>query len=223
MSRKILVVAAHSDDEVLGCGGTIARHHSEGDDVYVIFIADGVSSRVNSNEEDSRKRIEAADKAKKILGIKQCFKLDFPDNRLDSIPLLELVNRLELIIFELQPSIIYTHHSGDLNVDHKITHQAVLTACRPMSGSSIKAIYAFEIMSSTDWAAPFVSTFIPNHYVDISKQIKSKIDALRAYGMEMRPPPHSRSIEHLTLLAHHRGYTVGMHAAEAFMTIMTKC
>jgi len=221
MSKTVLIVAAHTDDETLGCGGTIARHVADGDNVYSVFMADGVSSRAQADHNDLATRNAAAEYARKILGVSENFYLGLPDNRLDSFPLIEVIQRLEPIIRKLQPNIIYTHHHGDLNVDHRITHQATLTACRPMPGSSIQAIYAFEVMSSTEWATPTAEPFVPNHYVDISDQLDTKIDALRAYQLEMRDAPHSRSIEHLAHLAHHRGHTVGMVAAEAFVTVKT--
>ena len=221
MSKTVLIVAAHTDDEALGCGGTIARHVAEGDNVYAVFMADGVSSRAQADQNDLATRNAAAEYAREILGIRENFYLGLADNRLDSFPLIEVIQCLEPIIRKLQPNIIYTHHHGDLNVDHRITHQATLTACRPMPGSSIQAIYAFEVMSSTEWATPTAGPFVPNHYVDISDQLNTKIDALRAYQLEMRDAPHSRSIEHLAHLAHHRGHTVGVVAAEAFVTVRT--
>lgn len=221
MSKTVLIVAAHTDDEALGCGGTIARHVAEGDIVYAVFMADGVSSRAQADQDDLANRNAAAEQAREILGIRENVYLGFPDNRLDSLPLIEVIQRLEPIISKLQPNIIYSHHHGDLNVDHRITHQAVLTACRPMPGSHVQAIYAFEVMSSTEWATPIAEPFVPNHYVDISDQLNTKIAALRAYQLEMRAAPHSRSLEHVAHLAHHRGHTVGVVAAEAFVTVRT--
>lgn len=219
--KTILIVAAHTDDEALGCGGTIARHVAEGDNVYAVFMADGVSSRTKAGKDDLANRNAAAEQAREILGIRENFYLGLPDNRLDSLPLIEVIQCLEPIICKLQPNIIYTHHHGDLNVDHRITHQAVLTACRPIPGSSVQAIYAFEVMSSTEWATPVAEPFVPNHYVNISNQINIKLEALRAYQLEMREAPHSRSIEHLAHLAHHRGHIVGVVAAEAYVTVRT--
>lgn len=219
--KTILVVAAHTDDEALGCGGTIARHVAEGDSVFAVFMADGVTSRAQADQNDLEIRNCAAEKARGILGIRENYYLGLPDNRLDSLPLIEVIQRLEPIIHKLKPNIIYTHHHGDLNVDHRIAHQAVLTACRPMPGSSVKAIYAFEAMSSTEWATPIADPFAPNHYVDISGQLCKKLEALEAYQLEMRDVPHSRSVEHLELLARHRGYSVGLSAAEAFVTVRT--
>ncbi len=219
MKNKVLVVAAHTDDEVLGCGGTIARHVAEGDAVYVVFMADGVSSRSGMNQDNFNRRMQAAENARVILGINENYFLGLPDNRMDSIPLLDIIQLLEPIIDRLQPNIVYTHHHGDLNVDHRITHQAVMTSCRPLPESSIRAIYAFEVMSSTEWATPTAEPFLPNYFVDISAHLSVKNDAINAYSMEMRKSPHSRSIQHLTSLASHRGQAVGFTAAEAFMSI----
>ena len=216
MSKIVLVVAAHPDDEALGCGGTIARHIAEGDTVYAVFMADGVSSRSHGS---LTKRKNAAESARNILGIKEYFYLDFPDNRIDSLPLIEIVQPLELIIRKTQPHIIYTHHHGDLNVDHRITHQAVLTACRPLPSTNLRELFAFEVMSSTEWATPISNPFLPNHYVDISNYLSIKLDVLKADQDEMRELPHSRSIKHIKYLAYHRGNSVGLFAAEAFLTI----
>jgi len=216
MSKKILVVAAHADDEVLGCGGTIARHVSEGDAVHVIFMADGVGSRGEDLSNQIKIRNCARDKAMEILGVDKWHALDFPDNRMDSVPLLDVVQALESIIEKVQPTRVYTHHHGDLNIDHRITHQAVMTACRPVPGSSVREILTFEVMSSTEWATPGLAPFVPNAYVDISGYLPKKLEALAAYDVEMRPEPHSRSVAHIEALARHRGNCIGVDAAEAF-------
>lgn len=217
----VLIVAAHTDDEALGCGGTIARHVAEGDTVYAVFMADGVTSRAGADLDDLRRRNAAAENVRVILGIKENFYLGLPDNRMDSIPLIDVVQKLEPIVNKLNPNIVYTHHHGDLNVDHRITHKAVMTACRPMPGSSVHAIYAFEVMSSTEWAPMDAAPFIPNHFIDIEKYLDRKIQALEIYKIEMRKKPHSRSFEHLQHLARHRGNSVGMEAAEGFVTLRT--
>jgi len=216
MSKKILVVAAHADDEVLGCGGTIARHVAEGDAVHVIFMADGVGSRGDEQIAEFEARNQARDAALKTLGVIECHALDFPDNRMDSVPLLDVVQALDPIVRKIQPERVYTHHHGDLNVDHRVTHQAVLTACRPLPGSSLREILAFEVMSSTEWATPGFAPFILNAFVDISAYLPKKLEALAAYELEMRPTPHSRSVGHIEALARHRGNSVGVDAAEAF-------
>lgn len=217
--KAVLVVAAHSDDEALGCGGTVARHVAEGDVVYAVFLADGVSSRQQGGGFELEQRNAAAEKASKILGISKNYYFGLPDNRLDSLPLIEVVQQLEPIISQLRPEIVYTHHHGDLNIDHRITHQAVMTVCRPMPGSTVRQIHAYEVMSSTEWATPTHSPFLPNCYVDISDFLAIKLEALKAYQFEMREEPHSRSLKHLEYLARHRGNTVGVAAAEAFVTL----
>ncbi|MBT6052731.1 MAG: PIG-L family deacetylase [Candidatus Scalindua sp.] len=215
MSKQILVVAAHPDDEVLGCAGTIARHVSDGDKVYVVFMSDGVTSRtgVESNEVEVRK--QAAKDASNILGMVQSPRfLGFPDNRMDTVALLDIVQTLEQVINEIEPEVVYTHHSGDLNIDHKITHQAVMTACRPQPGFCVREIYSFEVLSSTEWSTN--NPFIPNYFVDISDILELKISAIKAYNSELRLFPHARSIESIEALVKYRGASVGVHAAEAF-------
>lgn len=219
MTNCVLVVAAHTDDEALGCGGTIVRHVKEGDTVYAVFMADGVTSRSVAGPKDLANRNSVAENARDILGIKECFYMGLPDNRMDSIPLLEVVQKLEPVIDRIKPNIVYTHYHGDLNVDHRITHQAVMTACRPLPGSSVRAIYAFEVMSSTEWATSGMHPFTPDHFVNISDYLSIKLQALNEYREEMREIPHSRSIQHIEFLAYHRGHSVGIRAAEAFMSV----
>jgi N-acetylglucosamine malate deacetylase 1 len=215
----VLVVVAHADDEVLGCGGAIARHVAEGDQVHVAYMADGVGSRGGNFELEVVKRNEARDRALEVLGVTGWHVHQFPDNKMDSVPLLNVVQPLERIMQEISPRIIYTHHYGDLNVDHRVTHQAVMTACRPQPGCSVREIYACEVMSNTEWAAPGSAPFLPNAYVDITPYWSVKRAALDAYELEMRQAPHSRSIIHIESLARHRGNCVGVEFAEAFMPI----
>lgn len=219
MNKRILVVAAHADDEALGCGGTIARHVQAGDRVEVVFVADGVSARPGAAADDLARRQAATEHARQILGIAQTHFLGLPDNRLDSLPLLDIVQPLEAIIASVRPDVIYTHHLGDLNVDHRLTHQAVLTACRPQPGASVRQILAFEVLSSTEWGGACALPFVANYFVDIGSTLDTKLRALEAYALEMRPAPHSRSLVHVQGLAHHHGHCVGIEAAEAFMVI----
>ena len=217
--KRILVVAAHSDDEALGCGGTIAAQVENGAEVSVIFLTNGVGARAaSSTDPDIVRRVEASRRAASILGIKQIVQRDFPDNRLDSLPLLDVVESIEPVIAELQPSVILTHHANDLNIDHRVCHQAVLTACRPQPGHPVRTILGFEVASSTEWAfsAP---AFMPNCFVDISAHLDKKLQALDAYREEMRPAPHPRSASSVEALARWRGATVGSVAAEAFSVV----
>ncbi len=219
MNKNILIIAAHSDDEAIGCGATIARHHAEGDCVHVVYMTDGVSSRTQTKPEQIQTRENASVTAQKILGIQQSYSLGLPDNKMDSLPLLDIVKKLTPIIEAFKPYTIYTHHNGDLNIDHQITQKAVLTACRPQPHSSIKKIYSFEIASSSEWNNPNINPFTPQYYVDISAYLEYKLKALHAYQNEMRDPPHSRSIQHIQLIARHRGHSIGIPAAEAFMIL----
>ena len=218
MNKRILVIAAHPDDEVLGCGGTIARHNINSDNVGVVFIADGVGARNDNFAENLQKRKQAAESALNILGALNFGFFDFPDNRLDTIPLIDIVQKLEGVIEDFQPEIVYTHHSGDLNIDHQIVNRATLTACRPLPESTIKAIYAYEVISSTEWSLNG-HTFLPNYFVNIDLFFEKKVEALNAYEKEMRLFPHTRSIEHVEALAIHRGSSVGFLKAEAFQLI----
>jgi N-acetylglucosamine malate deacetylase 1 len=215
---KILVIVAHPDDEVLGCGGTIARHSDNGDKVHVICMTNGVGSR-NSTSKEIKDRKSAALDASKKLGVNSTIFLDFPDNKMDSVPLLDIIQSIESVTKGIDPKIIYTHHYGDLNVDHQITHKAVMTAFRPTPLSSVKEIYTFEVMSSTDWNFSEKNTFNPNYFIEITNYIDVKISALDSYKMELRDIPHSRSISHIDALAKFRGNTVGVDMAEAFMVL----
>ena len=218
-NKNILIVAAHTDDEALGCGGTILKHTERGDKVFCIFMTDGISSRNCISDYNIKQRLKSAQKAHKILGLNDVKYLNFPDNCMDSIPLLKIVKEIEGLIKLIKPEIIYTHHHGDLNIDHQITNQAVLTACRPVPGNTVRELLTFEILSSTEWNTAYQNQFVPNVFVDITKNLGKKIESLKEYKLEMRDYPHTRSIENIEYLARHRGATVGVEAAEAFMLV----
>lgn len=223
MSKTVLVVAAHPDDEALGCGGTIARHVSEGDEVYILFMTNGVSARQTSSETDAVERNEAAEAARQALGVARYIYNDFPDNQLDTVSMLVITQSIEKIIREVQPNIVYSHHYGDLNIDHRRTHEAVMTACRPQPGFCVKAIYAFEVVSATEWNAPQAARFTPNYFVDISDYLDTKMKSIEAYSEEMRDEPHARSIYNIIALAKYRGNSVGFNSAEAFELVRKLC
>lgn len=216
MNNKVLVVAAHPDDEVLGCGGTIAKHIAAGDEVSLLFLTDGVGARGTSQVAvDSRQA--ALDKSAEILGVEQVFQFEFEDNQLDSLPLLNVVQAVESAIAQAQPNIIYTHFAGDLNIDHQVAHRAVMTAARPQSHSCVKEIYCFEVLSSTEWRSVSEVPFVPNLYVDISDHIETKMAAVDAYSDEMRAAPHSRNVECIKANNLVWGQKTGVHYAEAFV------
>jgi LmbE family N-acetylglucosaminyl deacetylase len=220
-----LVLAAHPDDEVLGCGASMAKWCKNGHDVNVIILAEGATSRDEKRDrKSSNKELslleQSAQKAGKILGVLSVELLDYPDNRMDSVDLLDVVKTIEKHVAKLTPDVIITHHSGDLNVDHQIIHQAVMAACRPQPGHSVKRILVFEVPSATEWQSPTVgNSFVPNWFEDISKTLDLKIKALKVYESEMRKWPHARSLKAVEHLARWRGATIGTEAAEAFMLI----
>jgi len=216
--KRVLVVGAHADDEVLGCGGTMARLAAEGADVHVLLLADGETSRDGARLQEQEARKAAAADAARILGCKSTISHDFPDNRLDSVDLLDIVKVIELRLAELQPDTVFAHHNGDVNIDHRRVHEAVLAACRPQPGHSVKQLLFYEVASSTEWRpAGSGVPFVPNTFFDISSTLIKKQAALNAYAAEMRDFPHARSIEAVAALAHWRGATVGVGAAEAFV------
>lgn len=216
--KTILVVAAHPDDEALGAAGTLARHAAEGDQVHIVFLADGEGARGSVDNLSNRR--QAAQAAGKVMGAISVQFEDFPDNQMDTVPTLNVAQSVEKIIAQIKPDIIYTHHGGDLNIDHQITHRAVLTACRPQPDFCVKEIYGFEVLSSTEWASPDQdNAFRPVHHVDISKYYAHKKKALECYDSEMRDFPHARSYEAVEALATLRGVQVGLNKAESFTII----
>lgn len=217
MGKSVLVVAAHADDEVLGCGATIKKHVDSGDQVTIIFMTDGVGSRLADSAQVSQ-RNQAKEKALQVLGVATSYQFDFPDNAMDSVSLFEVVRLVEDVIDKVKPQIIYTHFHGDVNVDHRICFEAVMTATRPVPNQCVKEIYGFEVLSSTEWQIKPDVAFTPQMYVDVSDCFEDKKIALEAYNDEMRDSPHSRSFEHVEILGQHRGHTVGVKYAEAFMT-----
>lgn len=213
---NVLVIAAHADDEALGCAGTIAKHVEHGDQVTVVFMTNGVSSRLTYKNADEDRRTGSAEKAMKILGVSDVHQYSFPDNKMDSLPLLDIVKVIESILSRVKPTTVYTHFAHDLNIDHKVTHTAVMTACRPQLSSSVKKILSFEVLSSTEWNSPSQNIFIPQYIVNITDFWDKKLAVLQCYHDEMRDFPHSRSYKCVEALATLRGATNGFNKGEAF-------
>jgi LmbE family N-acetylglucosaminyl deacetylase len=220
---NVLIVVAHPDDEVLGCGGTIAKHAHAGDTIRVVILAEGVTSRGSSRDtkRDAGRLTQlarAAKKAGKVLGVSDVVLHNFPDNRMDTCDLLDVIKVVEKQVADVMPDVIYTHHAGDLNIDHQITQRAVVTACRPVPDQCVRQLLFMEVSSSSEWQPPSAGIpFTPNWHVDITSTLELKLSALEAYRSEMRDWPHTRSMEALEALARWRGATVGVEAAEAFM------
>lgn len=217
--EKILCIVAHPDDEVLGCGGMIANL-SRQNEIYTLILGAGITSRdipKKNKQKDLRELKKDAFNANNLLGIKEVFLEDFPDNKFDSIPLLNIIKVVESKIHKIKPKVILTHHHGDLNIDHKITFEAVLTASRPLENCSVKKILTFEVLSSTEWNVQNqTNVFIPNTYFDISKTINLKIKSMKCYRSEIKEYHHPRSKEGIKILARKRGLEVGFNYAEAF-------
>jgi len=216
----VMIVAAHPDDEVLGCGGTIPKLVDANHDVHIAIMGEGVTSRYDQPESADPSLVDdlqsCSMQVAKLLGARSVRCLGLPDNRFDTVALLDVVKHIERLIEEFRPSIIYTHHPGDLNIDHAITFRAVLTATRPTTGSSVREIFAFEVASATDWAFNQFRPFRPNVFTDVSGTIEAKLTALKLYESEVRSFPHPRSFEALRATAQRWGSIAGYDYAEAF-------
>jgi LmbE family N-acetylglucosaminyl deacetylase len=215
---SVLVVAAHPDDEVLGCGGTVSGLTEP---VDIAILGEGITSRYTDRAEADQRQIAAlhakAQEAGDLLGARSVRLFSLPDNRFDTLPLLDVVKIIEDLVAELAPRTIYTHHAGDLNIDHTVIHRAVLTATRPLPDCPVKDIYAFEVPSSTEWAFQRLERpFTPNVFVNIGDRIDAKVNAMECYEGEARPFPHPRSPDALRAIARRWGTVVGCDSAEAF-------
>ncbi|HXM55968.1 MAG TPA: PIG-L deacetylase family protein [Candidatus Dormibacteraeota bacterium] len=211
--RRVLVIAAHPDDELLGCGGTVARHARQGDAVTSVIACEGESLRYGPHGVGQP---EQARLAGEILGVRDVRLLAFPDQRLETFPLTEVIGRLEEVVREVRPEIVYGQFGGDVNRDHQVLFQALLVAARPTE-PSIQAVYAFDTASSTEWAYP--RTFVPDTWVDITDTLDAKVRAMACYRSEVRDYPHPRSLEALEYRARAWGAQACLPAAEVFMTV----
>ena len=222
---NILVIVAHPDDEVLGCGATIAKHVKNGDDVYVCALCELVSARTNKPKHD--KFMKQVNDAEKVLGVKETMFFNFPNIKFNTVPHLELVQAIEKSILKFKPELIYTHHKGDVNIDHQVVFDATIAAIRlpercsaDLPVNMIKKVLTFEISSSTEWAAPLAEfAFLPNVFVDVTKTFETKIAAAKCYEAILKDTPHPRSVRNLEALAYFRGSQVSIDKAEAFMLI----
>ena len=208
---KILVIAPHADDEILGCGGAMARHVARGDDVYVTVVTTGPSAP----------KIRAELRvAHELLGVAGTSFLDFPVLKLDVTPGHELADALREVITSLGASTVYMPHRGDIHGDHRAVHLATLVAARPINECPVRRLLCYEALSETEWASPSGdNAFIPTVFMDISEYLPRKLEAMACYASQLKQPPHSRSLETIKALARLRGGTVGVEAAEAFMLV----
>ncbi len=216
--KRILVIAPHPDDEVLGCGGTIAGHAAAGDEVRLCVVTRAYTPEWT--EEVIRIKRQEVNEASGILGIKETSFLDLPTVKLDTLPQKELNNAIARVVDAVKPDVVYLPHKGDLNRDHRLVFEAALVALRPLEGNTVSRILCYETLSETEWGIPDVeSVFIPNVYVDIANTLETKLAAMSAYASELKKSPHPRSLEMLKVLARKRGSEAGIAAAEAFILI----
>jgi N-acetylglucosamine malate deacetylase 1 len=212
---RVVVVAPHMDDEVLGCGGVMARHADEGAEVHVVIATRGIPELFLA-ELVARGRAELA-AAHRVLGVSGVQFLDFPAPRLDTVPRHELADALARVFRELQPSVLYLPHHGDIHADHGHVYHAGLVAARPLANCPVRKILCYETLSETEWAPPIDgATFFPTVFVNIERQLQRKLDAMTCYESQLKQPPSPRSLECLKALAQLRGSTIHAHAAEAF-------
>lgn len=221
---NVLVIAAHPDDEVLGCGGTVARLAAEGAAVSILILATGLTSRLGfdpvRDADLLRVHHARAHLAAEKMGALQVTFGGFPDQRMDTVPLLEITQAIEREIARVQPGLVFTQHGGDLNQDHVITFRATLTATRPMAGGVVRRVLAYEVGSSSEWSfQQFAPAFRPQVFFDISAHLETKLAAMQIYESETRAFPHPRSPEALRAAAQHRGSAAGFAAAEAFCLV----
>jgi len=219
---KILILAAHPDDEVLGCGGSIVKWSREGHEVYVHILSEGTTAQYDSSKIVVKRN--NAELVKDILRIKKYYFSDYPDAKLDTIPLLELTKTISKVVEEVQPEILISHHYGDINQDHKRVFEAAAIIARPQPNNPIKRFMSYEVPSSSEWGkmAYRQCAFNPNCFIDITNSIDLKLRAIETYNIELRPFPHPRSIEGIKNLSSIRGQNVGIKYCEGYVIHFSK-
>ena len=215
---RVAVIAAHPDDELLGAGATLARHVRDGDEVHAIVVADGAGSRYPAELTATLEK--QAHRAAEVIGFASLHLLSLPDQRLDTVPLIALTQRLEGVLDEIGPSIVYTHFPEDVNADHGLVARCAWTACRPYSRPHVRKFAVFETPSSTEWAWPMPGRELrPNLFVDVTDTLETKIAAMECYETELRDYPHPRSSRALRERAAYWGSHIGRPAAEPFVVL----
>ena len=215
---NVIVVAPHADDEVLGCGGTIAAHAEAGDHVTVVLLTRG-NPDIFSPDAISRVREELKD-AHRVLGVRDQVLLDFPAPGLEAIPNYIVADRLRHIVQDSRANLVYTPFGGDLHSDHRAAYDATLVATRPVGGCPVARVLCYETLSETEWGDVLTqNAFVPNVFRDVSEQLEKKMAAMACYKSQLRDAPHPRNLEVIRMLAQVRGAVCGLHAAEAFCLV----
>lgn len=215
---NVLIIAPHPDDEVLGCGGTIAKHASQGDDVYVAIVTKG-GEPLFSDESVEQVREECR-KADALLGVKETIFMDFPAAMLETVPRYKFNGAFIKLIQDIKPDVVYLPHRGDMQLDHKMAVDAAMVALRPKYKHVVKQIYVYETLSETGWDVPnVINEFIPTSYNEIDGFLEKKIEAMKIFKSQIAEYPNSRSVESIQVLAIYRGTMVGVKAAEAFILL----
>lgn len=215
----IAAIVAHPDDEVLACGATLARHADAGDRIRILILATGGTSRVGASADKTAILEQQAQEASKVLGAEAVEFARFPDNMLDTVPLLEITRRVEAFLSQFPAKTVYTHHFGDLNIDHQICHRSVITALRPTPETKTTTILAGEVLSSTEWGSVMSEPFIPTEFVDVNTTLDRKLRAMQCYTGELCDWPNPRSEQGIKTLAQFRGAQCTIKFAEAFITL----
>lgn len=216
--NKILIIAPHPDDEVLGCGGTIKKYSSQGSEISLCIVTKGYSP--DWSEEFQKNIKKSTEASNKILGIKKTYYLDFPTAKLDTIAQKEINDSILKCVEEVNPDEVFIPFSGDASKDHRLIFESFLVAARPKPGLAIKRILSYEVLSETEWGSQITEKgFLPNVYMDISETLKQKIEAIQCYKSELKEIPHPRSLEIIRALAEKRGSEAGLDAAEAFVLV----
>jgi LmbE family N-acetylglucosaminyl deacetylase len=217
---SILVIAPHADDEVLGCGGALGLASSHGIDVIVVVATSGTESVFSEAQKETvRREMEAAHR---VMGVSRTIRLEMPAPGLDALPEYQLIDKLVATIREVQPTVVLTPHMGDPHADHNAVSRSVLVATRPRQGQPVTTVLEYETPSESEWSLPHESHwFVPNAYVDVARFLEVKIDAMSCYRSQLREFPHPRSLDYIRYLAHVRGASVGVIAAEAFRLLRT--
>lgn len=224
-AERVAVIAAHPDDEILGCGASLKKLTAKGCQVNVLILGEGITSRSNVRDPESdkiqlEKLRQNCHQANQTVGVKNVVMKQYPDNRFDSIDLLDIVKDIETFLGDFPADAVFTHHRGDLNIDHQITNRGVVTACRPAVMASPDLILCFNVLSSTEWYfGSRENLFTPNFFIDVGDTIEDKVKAMAFYESEIKPFPFARSLESIRIQAKHYGQIINVEAAEAFEII----